>query len=219
MKLTTKPLPKWLLIPPAVAALLLLGIQSMQGDSARTSAGATPTTEAPATKAPTKVPSAPRTPDGWQMASALLSVVLLGGGGLLAMRRLRQGARPTDGASVVTLRQSLRVSQRLTVHAFEFDERLVLVGESDKGLALLDTGRLPERVADEAEVTARAAAAEADDDGAVPKNLLIPRPAEPPARRLPRPATVPTPPPAPAKTARADLLSDFRTLLQQAGRS
>ena len=218
MKLPTKSLPKWLLIPPAVAALLLLGTLSMQGAPGR--AADEPTTNAATTGKPAaKVPIVPRTPDLWQMGSALLSVLLLGGGGLLALRRLRQGAAPTSGSSLVSLRQTLRVSPRLTVHAFEFDERILLVGENDKGITLLDSGKLPERAEDEVEVAARASLTDAGDDGAVPKDLLIPRPNPTPVRRLPKPPTAPTPTGAPGKAARSNLMADFRALLQQAGRS
>ncbi len=217
MKLPTKSLPKWLLVPPAVAALLLLGTLSMQDGPSRAAVepAATP---APAPKAASKLPAAPRTPDLWQIASGLLTVLLLGGGGLVALRRFRNGAAPTSGSKLVTLRQTLRVSPRLTVHAFEFDERILLVGDSEKGLALLDSGRLPERVADEAEVAARAAQAEADDEGAVPKDLVIPRPNPAPALRLPKPPVNPAPA-TDSKPARSNLMADFRSLLQQAGRS
>jgi len=66
---------------------------------------------------------------------------------------------------------------------------------------------------DEAEVLARAVAAAnaAEEDGAVPKNLVIPRPPGGPVRR-------PTAAPAPAPT-KTGPLEDFRTLLQKAGRA
>ena len=95
----------------------------------------------------------------------------------------------------------------------------MLVGESDRGLTLIDGGRLPERAADEAEVLGRPAgrtldvvADDADDDGAVPKNLVIPRPEKAPARRAP------TPPNAKAEGGAQPSLADFRNLLQKAGR-
>jgi flagellar biogenesis protein FliO len=218
-----KSLPKWLLIPPAVAILLLLGTLSMQGGPARAEPVAAPAAPANKERPAIKTPAVPRTPDLWQMASALLAVLLLGSGGLLVVRRLRHGAAPATGGTLVTLRQTLRMSPRLSVHALEFDERLLLVGESDRGLVLLDSGKLPDRVADEAEVAARdnrlADAADVEDEGAVPKNLLIPRPSQPPARRLPKPPSTPAATPAPTKPVRTSLLSDFRALLHQATRS
>jgi hypothetical protein len=97
----------------------------------------------------------------------------------------------------------------------------VLVGETERGLALIDGGKLPDRAADEAAVQARAAAiAAADDDddgGAVPKDLIIPRPERPlPTRPLRAPATKPA---AANAAASAPALADFRNLLQKAGRS
>lgn len=231
-----KSMPRWFLVPPAFAALLILGTLSMQGpaDAARTSPPgprqepATESSQPPASGVATKrpTPPLPRTPDLLQTASALAGVLLLGVGGVLLLRRLRGTARAPRGAALLNLRQTLRLTARQAVHAIEFDDRLLLVGESERGLTLLDSGKLPERVADESEVLARSSLTTATagtaasttthdaalDDGAVPKNLLIPRPATPP-RRLPTPPSVaPTPPSAVG-------LADFRNLLQKAGRA
>ena len=231
-----KSMPKWFLIPPAVAALLVMGTLSMQGGSTATvskppkvaAADNPASTEVaePATAKPTAkrdVTPLPRTPDLWEMASALIGVLLLGVGGVLLLRRLRQGARSPHGAALIGLRQTLRLSAKQAIHAIEFDERILLVGEGDKGLTLLETGRLPERAADEAEIASRTALAtaaaaatdEADDDGAVPKNLAIPRPSQALPRRLP------TPPANTAAKHRTEnpALAEFRNLLQKAGRS
>lgn len=240
---------KWFLIPPALAALLILGSVAMQGGVANfiptkiapttgtakngLAAAAAPAVESPAaTNTPPTTttdtsgslaarrsdPVLPRAPDLWQMASALAGVLLLGWGGVLVLRRLRRGARVAGGTSLLTLRQTLRLSSKQAIHAIEFDERILLVGEHERGLALLDSGRLPERAADEAELAARPATAKVDaiagddDDGAVPKDLVIPRPANQPVRRLPAPAAAPGKRPAPG-------LADFRNLLQKAARS
>ena len=153
------------------------------------------------------------------MSSGLLGVLLLGVGGLFVLRRLRGGAVATRGTTLMTLRQTLRLGARQALHAIEFDERILLVGETDKGLVLIESGKLPERTADEQEVLARAATgqhvdatASDDDEGAVPKNLVIPRP-EQPARRLPKP------PVDPAPKSHAPGLNDFRNLLQKVGRA
>jgi flagellar biogenesis protein FliO len=119
-----KAIPKWLLIPPLVAALFVLGPLSMQSAAA----------------------PAWNWPDLWQMTAALLGLVLLGlvalgAGGLVP--RLRQRGRPAPGAKLVTLRQTLRLSARRSVHAIEFDDRILLVGEGERGLVLLETGRVP----------------------------------------------------------------------------
>jgi flagellar biogenesis protein FliO len=155
------------------------------------------------------------------MLTALAAVLGLGIAGVYVLRQLRGPARPSGDGKLMTLRQSLRLSPRHTLHAIEFDERIVLVGETERGLALIDGGKLPDRAADEAAVQARAAAiAAADDDndgGAVPKDLIIPRPERPlPTRPLRAPATKPA---AANAAASAPALADFRNLLQKAGRS
>ncbi|MFM1871836.1 MAG: hypothetical protein RL398_1258 [Planctomycetota bacterium] len=221
-------MPKWLLVPPAAALLLLLGPLSMQGNG-RTGGTAPATNPAPAatTAAPDspalgrasgRSPAAPKTVDMFEMGSALVAVLLLGASGIYVLRRLRGGAVPTGGTALMTLRQSVRLSAKNVLHAVEFDDRIVLVGEGERGLTLLDAGRIPERVADELEVTSRAGntidtvVADDEDDGAVPKNLVIPRPAQGPARRAP------TPPKNPAEPRPQVGLGDFRALLQKAGR-
>ncbi len=226
VKLNLQSAPKWLWIPPAVALLLVLGPLSMQGGTTAGAAtkGALPATSAPDDRAPAtndaatlaarSVPSLPRTPDLWQITSALVGVLLLGVGGLFAVRKLRGGATPVRGATpLVTLRQTLRLSTRQAVHAIEFDDRILLIGEHERGLSLLESGRLPDRAADEAEVLARSVATPAvDDEGAVPKNLVIPRPPLTPAQRATRAAARPA--------AKADVdLEDFRSLLQKVGRA
>ncbi|MBM4061001.1 MAG: hypothetical protein FJ265_07875 [Planctomycetes bacterium] len=223
-----KSMPKWLLVPPAVGLLLVLGPLSMRGpaaagavDSAAAPASAADPAPAPATDLGKEKPVRPalqpvRGPDLWQAGSALAAVLLLGTGGVLLLRRLRGGATPVRGAPLATLRQTLRLSSRQAVHAIEFDDRILLVGEHERGLVLLDSGRPPERAGDEAEVLARGSAAPAapaaDEDGATPRDLVIPRPERPGPRRLP------APPVAPGQRATPGL-GDFRTLLQKAGRA
>lgn len=226
-----KSTPKWLLIPPVVAAMLVLGPLSMRSDgdpSETTRAAAEP---APAEPAPRRAddkprrgersanaPTLPRTPDMWQMTSALIGVLLLGGGGLLLLKKLRGGASPRGGQTLATLRQTIRLSAKQAVHAIEFDNRILLVGEGDKGLSLIDRGSLPESVEDEAVVLRRAleqataaeqAEAEKDEEdeaGATPRNLLIPRP------------TAPTHTGAAPRGGQQTRLGDFRALLEKAGR-
>jgi flagellar biogenesis protein FliO len=223
--------PRWLLLPPAAALLIVLGPLTMQGERGK-NGSATPPVSTPAsspaatpaatnaanpesgaanTESASRVPAPPRTPDMWQVVSTLLGLLVLGGVGIFALRRLRQGPRGGT-ASVLHLRQTLRLSARQAVHVVEFDDRLLLVGEGDRGVHLLHSGRLPEPAADEAEVTARTIAESADDEGATPKDLLIPRPAVPPAARTPTA-------PAVRAAARGLGLTDFRALLQKAGKA
>ncbi|MCB9884210.1 MAG: flagellar biosynthetic protein FliO [Planctomycetes bacterium] len=232
-----KSMPKWLLVPPAAALLVVLGPLSMASGrgnkadqpttplaSSVTPPATTPAANAPATspeaalRPAARTPALPRTPDFFEIGSALAGVLLLGIGGVIVLRKLRGGATPTGGTRLITLRQSLRLSQRQAVHAIEFDDRILLIGESERGLTLLEGGR-QQAVADEAEVLTRTSQRldavvddAAEDDGAVPKNLVIPRPANGPSRRLP------TPPRTPAAAKAAPSLTDFRALLQKAGR-
>ncbi|HEX5053663.1 MAG TPA: hypothetical protein VFZ65_17925 [Planctomycetota bacterium] len=216
-----KPTLKWLLLPPIAALLLVLGPLSMQGGGpsstkAQRTEAATPAAPADEGVRPGRAaPPVPRVPDLWQITSALVGVLLLGAVGVMMLRRLRGPAPGRRTTTLVTLRQTLRLSARQAVHALEFDDRILLVGQHERGLVLLESGRLPDRVCDEAELRNRHtnAAAEPDaDDGAVPKDLIIPRPATAPARRLPTPPAV--------QAARSPTgLNDFRSLLQKAGRS
>lgn len=230
-----KSMPKWLLVPPVAALLVILGPMSMQGSGRGDANGdaksivpaptaadvpAQPAAES-ATRTANRATSLPRTPDFFEIGSALCGVLLLGVGGVLVLRKLRGGASPTGGTPLVTLRQSLRLSPRQSIHALEFDDRILLIGESERGLALLDNGRQPERTADEHEVLSRQAqhidTLVADDDGAVPKNLVIPRPANGPSHRQPTPPRSPAP--TKSNTTRQPGLNDFRALLQKAGRA
>lgn len=219
-----KSTPKWLLIPPAVAILLVLGPLAMGGSGTTAGAadGATPgATPAASTRGERTSPALPKTPDLWQMGSTLVGVLLLGVGGLFALKRLRNGPGPTGTTTIATLRQSVRLSQRQALHAVEFEDRILLIGESERGLTLLDHCRLPNAEADEREVLARHADVLVgdDDDGAVPKDLVIPRPpAKPTAKPPAKPATTATPAAARAAGAGTARLNDFRSLLQKAGR-
>lgn len=215
-----KSMPKWMFVPPAVALLLLLGPLSMQGGSTPGPAAETaaPPPAVPATQETgrlARTPQAPRTPDLWQMSSALVGVLLLGVGGVMLLRKLRGPSKPTRGSTLATLRQTLRLSARQAVHAIEFDDRILLVGEHERGLVLLDSGRLADRAEDEAVVLARngtaGGTATDHDDGAVPKDLVIPRPEHQGRRPFPTP-----PLPTPSRPAG---LNDFRALLHKAGRA
>ncbi len=216
---------KWLLLPPAAALLLFLG--PLRVDPAA------PATAAPAiTATPAETPgiAVPRTPDLWQFGSTLIGVILLGAAGIFVYARSRTGAR-TGGPKVVAVRQALRLSPKHHLFAVEYDERLLLLGASDGRITLLHDGRLPERAADEALVAARVdeVLADDDEDGAVPKDLVIPRPERPAAARRP------TPPRSVVEAALAAAmqnlskgeagdgaartgLDSFRSLLQKAGR-
>jgi flagellar biogenesis protein FliO len=230
-----KSTPKWFLIPPAIAVLLILGPMSMGGSGDKNAASqgsGSANIAAPANSQSTNEPSkarsvpgslVPRTPDMWKMSSALVGVLLLGAGALIVLKRMRGGAVAQGKTSLATLRQTVRLTAKQSLHAIEFDNRILLIGESDKGLTLLNQGSLPEAVNDEATVMARYQEAEPqEEEGAVPRNLLIPRPETAQQR------SKPLAPSAPANAARASTpskadaaiakLNDFRNLLEKAGR-
>ena len=221
---------KWLLLPPAVALLIVLGPLSMRTNTARATdvpqaevAEAQPLPDAlpAATQSPkgkTNALPVPRTPDLWQVTSTLIGVLLLGGATLMVLRRMRT-APATGSTGAVTLRQTLRLAPNKTLHAVEFDGRLLLLGASEKGLQLLHAGgAAADAAADEATIAARSQAAvaieEDEDEGATPKNLVIPRPPKP-QQKLPTPPAVAN---EKAQPSGRDLIADFRTLLSKAGR-
>lgn len=221
-----KSTPKWLVIPPAVALLLLVGPLAMSGsDDALRSPSSEPVLAAKPTLALTSsdkpealspgadarggaLPGSmvPRTPDLWTMTSTLVGVLLLGGVGLLGLKKLRGGATPQGAHNIATLRQTMRLGPKQALHAVEFGNRILLVGESEKGLALISSDELPDAAKDEATVLARSQPPAAEEEGATPKNLLIPRPD---GERRAKPA------PSKADVAIAKL-NDFRALLDKA---
>lgn len=201
---------KWLL-PPAAALCLILGSLTMSnggsGKADADKADAPVTTPVASAAEKNLAASMPKMPDMWQLGSSLVGVVLLGGAVIYFARRV-QKTSPGHGNQSVALRQTLRLTAKQTLHVVEFDNRLLLVGASDAGVVLVDQAPTADPADDEAAVLARAEA-EAEDEGAVPKDLLIPRPERPTQTRLP------TPP----GQKRAPALGDFRALLQKAGKA
>jgi flagellar biogenesis protein FliO len=236
-----KSTPKWLLIPPVVALLLVLGPLAMGGGT--TDQPTTPETAAPAAAQPsTSQPSTsrpltsrpepaasstdtgakpgslvPRTPDMWKMSSALVGVLLLGAVALLGLKKLRGAATPKGSQTLATLRQTMRLGTKQALHAVEFGDRILLIGESDKGLTLIESGSLPDAADDEATVLSRTDVVVGDDDdeGATPKNLLIPRPERPATRKRTTQPKAQAQQPSKADVAIAKL-NDFRALLEKA---
>lgn len=233
---------KWLLLPPAAAVLLVLGSLSMQ-PKAKAEAPSAPQPvvdaraetqperpqdslltlqTASATDAVTKKPTLPTAPDPFQIISTLVGLLLLGGTGLFLLRRLRQGPRG-NSTGIVALRQSVRLSPKHSLHAVEFEGRLLLVGEGERGVQLVHSGDGLQASADEATIAARSHATTQDatalephddSDGAVPRNLVIPRPdhvAQPPSHR-PRQARQSAPESEPSA------FHDFRSLLAKVER-
>ncbi|MCA8943400.1 MAG: flagellar biosynthetic protein FliO [Planctomycetes bacterium] len=192
---------KWLLLPPAIGLVLFLG--PLQSGNTGTTSGDAPAT-VPAEPARTNVPSMP---SAWQVSSTLVGVLLLGFVGIAALKRFRTQRPMTDG-DYVMLRQSLSLSQKQTVHAVEFDGEVLLLGESDGKLSVLHRGAATlDAARDEAEIRSRMLEEDDLDDGAVPRDMVIPRPARPAApaaRRRPDPRV-------------AAKLANFKNLLSRVG--
>jgi len=185
---------KWLLLPPAIALVLFMGPLRRVG---LPSANTEPIQETEGEVGRSIVPM----PDAWQVTSTLLGVLLLGGAGIMLLARLRRGSAPRGGG-LMSLRQSLRLSARHSLHAVEFDNNLLLLGECDNSLCLIKSGRDPEQVEDEERLAAR----EADEEGgAVLRDMVIPRPGAP--------TTKPLHPPETSRARRS--LDDFKNLLRR----
>lgn len=163
---------RWLAVPPALALLLMFGPWRTASPRPleRVATGVEANKDGPVRPPLVNAPAV-ATPDLTQVLCTVLGVCLLGAAVVLGLARARTRA-PGNGA-VIVLRQSVRLSNRHSMHAVEFADRLLLVGECDGSLRVLHAG-------DDAEApaTTRAAGAadESDDGGAVLKDMVIPRP-------------------------------------------
>ena len=220
---------KWLLVPPALALLLFLGpLRDFGRDGGRDTGGAeTASTEGTGAARPARTTGADRTdkatdkttdkttdkqktlpalPSLPQTAGTLVFVLALGATFVWLLAKLkRRGAGPKG--DLVVVRQSTRLSPRQQLHVVQWDDRLLLLGESDGKLAVLREAADPQVAADERAATS---AADDDDDGAVPRDMLIPRaPAKAKAAATPAAAARPS---AKARAA----LAEFKALLNRA---
>ena len=153
---------KWLLLPPAIALLLFLGPLRDQGTAASSSPGSATTIEQPGS-------GIPDAPSIGQVASTVGGVLLLGAVVIILLARFR--GRQNGGAEgPLSIRQSTRLSTRHTVHVVQFDDRLLLLGECEGQLTVLSGSEAATELADDRHIAARA-----DDEGAVPRDLVIPR--------------------------------------------
>ncbi len=180
---------KWLLLPPAIALILFMGplrnveLPSVGGPSPETDA----VREPQGTDQPETIPdpegfgaAVVPMPDIWQVGSTLLGILLLAGAGITLLARLKRG-RSSKSGDLMTLCQSLRLSQRHSLHAVQFDDNLLLLGECDGHLSLIKLGSDPEQRQDEELLAARDA-----DEGAVPRDMVIPHPTGPASLRSPK---------------------------------
>ena len=196
---------KWLLVPPALALALFLGPLRDAGGPAEP--GAPAAQQPPKDSRTPKVPT-PQLPGFGQVASALIGVLLLGVAGLAAFKKLRSQGGPSGG-TLITVRQSVRLSPRQQLHAVQWHERLLLIGEGEHGLVVLREADDPNALEDEASVRGREDDA---DEGAVPRDMIIPRPpTRSAAATPPKPAAQPA-----AVQAATKAMADFRSLLRKA---
>src|SRR5690606_28152510 len=177
---------RWLAVPPALALLLMFGPWRKPAPAA--SRPAVPLAESvqDSVKPAPAVPA----PDLTQVVCTVAGICLFGGAIVVGLARVQRRRAAGGAGGPIALRQSMRLSAKHAVHAVQFDDRILLLGESDGALVVRHTAADPD-----AEARARTAAHDPDDDGAVLKGMVLPRP--------PRGAT------APSKPA----LASFRTLL------
>ncbi|MEM7205924.1 MAG: hypothetical protein AAF628_37060 [Planctomycetota bacterium] len=202
----------WLALAPALALILIFG-PLRPASSASSSQTAESTQQAPATPG-TSVPSSPTL---WQVLSTLAGTLILGFVGIAALAKLKGRGAAFGSGGPVALRQSVRLSARNAVHAVQFGDRVLLIGENDKGLAVLGEDAEGNAATDEQDIARRDDLPDDDDDGAVPPNLVIPRPA---ATRQRPPATRPkeraTPTAAADQPLTANAMNEFKKLLELA---
>lgn len=218
---------KWLLVPPALALVLFLGPLRDFGAGSGPGTGAEQTaseTTDPKRESKTALPregatkdskaakvTTPSLPNLSQATSALVGVLLLGGTFVYLLAKLRNAKAPSKG-SHIAVRQSVRLSPRQHLHAIQWDDRLLLIGECDGKLAVLKEAADPQVAADDRNVTERGVAGvDPDDEGAVPRDMIIPRAPGRPARTTP-----PKQPVSPAATAATKALAEFKALLNRA---
>ncbi len=185
----------WLLLPPVLALIVFLGpLQNLNGSAS------------PA-DSPTEVGSQlPQMPSFWQISSTLIGVLLLGAVFVGLIRKLKENSRSAPG-SALSLRQSLRLSAKHHVHAVQYQDQILVLGACDHNISVLHTGEDLGIADDEATVLDR----EELDEGAVPRDMILPRSEKPRTK-------APTKPRARTGLSEADAqkLADFRALLKRA---
>ncbi len=189
---------RWLAVPPALALLLMFGPWRSPAAPPTEPIATTPSASPSASRtAPTLKTSAVPFPDMTQVVCTVLGVCLLGGAIVMALSRVRQRQGNGNGTAI-SVRQSLKLSNRHAVHVVQFDDKIFLLGECEGSLRVLHSGE------DRELVPATAAQFDPDDEGAVLKDMILPRPS--------RPAGVGS---RGNVAAQKKGLADFRTLLSK----
>ena len=207
----------WLILPPILAAAFLLGPWGPGQTEAI----------APAQLPQEASSRVPPTPDIWQIASALVGVLVLGISSVVLIAKFKNGSMPSKPpreGSLISLRQSLRLSAKQRVHAIEFQSNLLLLAECDGNITILQNTSRSAAETDEWAVRSR------DLDEATEKEVPRKTTARPvkrsPKQRVPatkkKVATRQVKRPRPATTSldsvTASELADFKRLLQQTRR-
>ena len=205
---------KWLLLPPALALVMFLGPFGANPRE-REPAATTPAEPAagPAAAGPSAERPAPRAsfaPSLWPVGSTLLGVVLLGFATLVLARRLGRSDRGAE--RLITLRQSLNLGPRQRVHVVQFEDRVLLLGESNGHLVVLDNAADVQAAADDRRVAGRGAERDLEE-GAVPRDMVLPSRPPVAARKAARAAPARVAPPA---APQVQLAADFKKLLRRA---
>jgi len=162
---------KWLLLPPSIALILFLGpLRNGIGS------GSTPSSTAAAKPVSAMTPGSgiPEIPGMDQIISTLVGVLILGVVGIVVLAKLLKPRTNGGKAGLVEHKQTLRVTAKHQVHVLQFDGQMLLLGTCDSNMNILCAGEANDGDADELELTARE---REEDEGAVPKDLIIPRPA------------------------------------------
>lgn len=159
---------KWFALIPVLAAALVFG-PGIFGSGNPSGGEAEGRSWEPATGA---VPSG--APSMLEVAACLGLVLVLAVGGMILLRRLQYGT-PHAGGTTIQMRETRRLGPKRALHMLRVSDRLLLVAESEQGIHLV-ADLTP---ADPDEDVAEPIADDPDDDdedGAVPRDLVIPRP-------------------------------------------
>ena len=184
----------WLLIPILVAVVATIGLFGFTTSAAESALqGATPDTPASANAT------------SWIIALLALTVGVL----LIAkMRRIDSETVRSSGGEIMRLRQSLRVSSTHRIHAIEFDSKILLIGESEHQLVVLQASDIPTIVGEVRETQRHS---EFAIQGVDLKDTRRPR------REASGTAPIPAAETTPERRAIAAAnLANFKSLLQQA---
>lgn len=202
---------KLFLLIPLAAGLLVLSSLIQPKASEGTARSETKSTRIAPKRASTS--EADILPMGLKLSLGLMGLLILAGGTIYVIRKA-QGGLETVKDREIKLKESRRISGKRVLHLVRAADRMLLLAESEHGLHLISDLTPSEEVlaaedlANELQA-ARTLAQDADDeedDGAILRDMVIPRPGTPgrnaqPGKGKPAPHTV----------------AEFKKILQQLG--